>query len=645
MPGTTLARVIACASVVCLAFTAAAQYHERILSFEAVVEIQADGTANIIETITVYANSDQIQRGIFRDLPARGVKPARVLRDGEPEDFHIERSAIGTRVYIGSADRYLDPGEHTYTIEYPWRRVVRHFDEHDEVYWNVTGTQWAFPIERARARITLPEPVEPGLLRAEGYTGRDGARGTAYVPTVPEAGVAEFVTSAPLGPQEGLTVVLSFPKGVVEPPTGGELALEYARYVLYEWGGLAGFGLVVLYYFTVWVIAGRDPSAGRVLPVDHPPADHSPAACRYVRDMGYDGTTFSAAIVDLAYKGHLRIEQDETQFVLVQESGSSEPVYPDEQAIMDTLFADGAEVLVSRTENNDKFMQARAAAARSLQADYAGIYFKQNLWYLIPGLALSLMALYQVFPSRDRINDMELAIFMTLFLSIWSVAVTFLAWLAFSTWQYARREPDKGESFGVVLVTAMAVLFWIVEFILLGVVAVVTSFVFACGVLFVAALNVAFGYLLRRHTSVGRALLDRIESFEQWLTDATVHRFSAAGSEEASVRYERYLPYAMAIDREEDWSREFDQALSTAAAAPDAAPSYRPNWYRRRNPSFSGPSYSMGSFMTAFSHSFSEAIDTASTAPSSSSSSSGSSGSGGGGSSGGGSGGGGGGGW
>jgi hypothetical protein len=60
--------------------------------------------------------------------------------------------------------------------------------------------------------------------------------------------------------------------------------------------------------------------------------------------MGYDGTGFSAAIVTMAYKGHLRIEQDNDQFVIVQETGATQPLSADEAAIAETLFAEKPDV-------------------------------------------------------------------------------------------------------------------------------------------------------------------------------------------------------------------------------------------------------------------------------------------------------------
>ncbi len=41
----------------------------------------------------------------------------------------------------------LPPGEYTYTFIYETDRQLGFFPEFDELYWNVTGNDWNFPID------------------------------------------------------------------------------------------------------------------------------------------------------------------------------------------------------------------------------------------------------------------------------------------------------------------------------------------------------------------------------------------------------------------------------------------------------------------------------------------------------------------
>ena len=168
-----------------------AQAEEKILSFHSDIKIHPDASLTVTETITVRAENDQIKRGIYRDFPTRyrekfglirrvGFDVRRVLRDGEPESFHFEGLPNGKRVYFGQEDVILPPGEYTYTLIYKTDRQLGFFPEFDELYWNVTGNDWNFPIEKASAVVHLPERVGGKIISIAGYTGLQGAKGQDF---------------------------------------------------------------------------------------------------------------------------------------------------------------------------------------------------------------------------------------------------------------------------------------------------------------------------------------------------------------------------------------------------------------------------------------------------------------------------------
>ncbi len=141
---------------------------ERIISFDSDIHVYWNATMSVTETISVYSTGNEIKRGIYRDFPTRykdrygsnhvvDFSVDEVLRDGKPESYRLEDLSNGVRVYIGRKDVFLNPGRHIYTIRYSTNRQLGFFKDHDELYWNVTGNSWSFPIERAAATINLPE--------------------------------------------------------------------------------------------------------------------------------------------------------------------------------------------------------------------------------------------------------------------------------------------------------------------------------------------------------------------------------------------------------------------------------------------------------------------------------------------------------
>ncbi len=147
------------------------------------------------------------------------------------------------------------------------------------------------------------------------------------------------------------------------------------------------------------------------------------------------------------------------------------------------------------------------------------------------------------------------------------------------------------------------------------------------------ALAVFFTWLIKAPTERGRAFMDETEGFRMYLSVAEKDQLNAVHEPDLTVeRFEKLLPYAIALGVENQWGRKFENALRQSTGK---TRTYRPSWYAGTAPAM----YSPQKFTSAMGKSFSSAISSASTPPGSSS------GSGGGGRSGGGGGGGGGGGW
>ncbi len=146
-------------------------------------------------------------------------------------------------------------------------------------------------------------------------------------------------------------------------------------------------------------------------------------------------------------------------------------------------------------------------------------------------------------------------------------------------------------------------------------------------------LNALFYYLLKAPTLAGRKIMDQVEGFKMYLSVAEKDRLNMLNPPEKTPQlFEKYLPYALALNVENEWSEQFADVLAKAQV--DGQP-YSPSWYQGSSWNRLGASGLSDSLGGAFAG----AIASSAMAPGSSS------GSGGGGSSGGGGGGGGGSGW
>ena len=385
----------ALAAVLLLLVAPAAGAQERILSFDSDIVISSDAVLNVTETIRVQSEGRNIRRGIFRDFPTDyrdrlgnryrvTFNLRRVTRDGAGEPARLERRSNGVRIYIGSADRLLPPGIYTYQIQYETTRQLGFFAAHDELYWNVTGNGWQFPIEEARARIKLPAGIDRNAITVEGYTGAAGSAGRDYEAAVALDGAVRIMANKRLRAREGLTLVVTWPKGFVTAPS----ATQRLGYLFSDNLGLLVVALAGLLSFSylgyAWHRVGRDPAPGVIFPHYEPPTGFSPASLRFVQRMGYDSKAFTAALLNLAVKGLVEITENDGDYTvrrLTPPTGSK--LASGEAALLGSLFR-GRDRLELKDDNYEVIQTAMAAHKAALARHYKRTHFITNRLVNIP---------------------------------------------------------------------------------------------------------------------------------------------------------------------------------------------------------------------------------------------------------------------
>ena len=386
-----------------LVLPAVAGADERILNFDSTIRVMRDGWIEVTEEITVRAEGNRIRRGIYRDIPLEyfdrfnnryevRIEPLLVRRNDASEAFHVVESNRHIRVYFGRSDRYIDRGVHRYVFRYRANRMLGFFDDHDELYWNVTGFDWEFPIDAASARVEFDFDVDASAVTHEAYTGPLGARGRDYTSRLEHDGSAEFESNSPLSSLNGLTIVVGWPKGHVTEPTAWQRAVWMVsdnRNLLVAFAGLV---LLFAYYVPVWRKHGRDPEPGPVVTRYEPPAGFSPASLRYIHQMYYDDTVMAAAIVNLAVKGYVEILNDDDEHTLVRRDPGADapPLAPGEQELYEVLFLKSPTMRLHH-DNHMVLGSAKSAHRQSLRQDYNQHYFRWNGWLNLPGIAIVLL--------------------------------------------------------------------------------------------------------------------------------------------------------------------------------------------------------------------------------------------------------------
>ncbi|MBX2901023.1 MAG: DUF2207 domain-containing protein [Cyclobacteriaceae bacterium] len=582
---------------------------DRILSFTNKMKVQRDGWIIVNETITIYnGNGNQsdrylqtypgpsrvnndIQRGLERTFPTdytneHGLQTTvpfevtGVTKNGQAENYKVVKYGNGYLVRIGSADVYLEDGLYEYELTYKTKFQLIFKQNKTELYWNVNGNGWIFTTDSVASTITFPAGAK--IFEHACYTGVEGSTTRNCFGKIENDSTISFSSTQPLNSYEGLTVAAAIQPGIISAPSLADMSYNLAAA---NWQ-LTVVIFIVLIVFCInlfnWIKFGRDPRQGAIYPQFEPPQQLSPADAGFVYNQKYRPEQFSAALVDLAVKNAIRIDvkkegnffkKNTYTFRKAKEASQVKSFAKNTyEWNLESLYGINANGTYNPTlESLSDSLRKKLKA--NLQADSAGNQRRRGFFALNEGAAS------------------------------WGFGAWFIAFI-FGIFVIAEA------STYVPVITVVAVLF-------LGLVS-----------------QIVFRRIMPAYTKQGRKLMDDLMGFRMYLATAEENRFDKLNPPEKNLElFERFLPYAIALNCQQAWSAKFESILKAAIANKTYQPAY-----------YSGDmsdNLSFTSLSESFSSNLSSTIASSSSAPSDSSSS----GSDGGGSSGGGGGGGGGGGW
>jgi len=515
--------------LVLLVLAGPASAKERHLKkFFSEIVVTPDGSVDVTENITFQFVGGP-WRGINREIPIEYSGPHgsnyTLFLDvknitGETGaklryETSRERHYLNLKIYIPDADN----STRTVSINYTVSDAIKFFTDYDEFYWNVTGDESSIPIESAGVHIVLPEGA--ANLRAKAFTGAYRSTGLDAEVQITGTGV-DVQTRDPLPMHEGLTVSVAFDKGAVREPSA------LSRLSLFLRSNWPLFIPIVAFFamFWWWWTRGRDPRLRPIAAQYQPPDNLSPGEVGTLIDNSVDMRDITASIVDLAVRGYLTIEEKQQDhllglthsknyvFHLKKSRAEWNSLKPHEQELLDGIFSGG-----------------NAGDAVPLDALHNTFYAN------IPGIR------NQIFASL--VGD-----------------------------GYYARRPDSVRS----------------TYILFG---VVTGFILVAGGIWIAnhsgmqplpfvvaglltgAIICGFGWFMPARTQAGARALEGVLGFEDFLAHVESDRFNR--TIKTPEMFERFLPFAMALGVEKNWSKAF-QGIYTQPPQWYQG-SYGPNFY------------------------------------------------------------------
>lgn len=569
---------------------------ETILSYDSEVEVLPSTALVVRETIRVLSAMKEIQRGIYRDFPLRSavspnvsftVKSATI--DGAPAKYTTERIAGGIRVLLGDKYRFLPPGEHTFVLVYETTGHIHIGDDHAELGWNVTGDQWNFPIESASCRVTVPHG---GTL--DDVSAWLGAPGSAESPVDidrPEENAAVFTAREEITPRRHFTVAVKFPAHLVRDPSKSHM-LRMALAVL----------LVVGYFAGTWLLWGRDPAPGTVIPLFYPPEVDdrgfmsggrakrvlSPAAASYIINASFlDIHGFASIFVSLAAKGYCRLTKSaggKFSITPLPIPRDQEAALPEEELVAHfklERYAGGQKPFVVSPENSEMVRDIHSRVVDVLAARYAPLW-QHNLliqvvgWLVVVPFAAVLM------------NKFGGSYWDALLPPAILAGVVFL--LRKQIAYFRARSINSINPANVAMQVLIVAAVLAVRLRSLSLAATVGNFLLnhvyslSIATVLLVAVPMFFCPVMKAPSRRGRRLLDAIEGLRLYIGTAERHRLIKFNPPEKTPEvFERLLPYAVAFRLEDTWCGAFATVLSATPpknlAASDSS-LWRGSWRR-----------------------------------------------------------------
>lgn len=328
-----------------------------IKSFVVDVAIRPDAVIDVTETIT--ADFNVLKHGIFRTIPIHYAVAFHQyslrfdlleVTDGKGRkrntDVTYENNYV--RIRIGDPDRRVS-GFQVYCLRYRVQRAILREHDHTVLRWNATGHEWGVPIESTTVRVTLPKDIDEADVTYAGFVGRWGSRAESEAERV-DARTLRF-SSGRLARHRGLSFDVTMPLGAVALPGWPHRLLWWLADNMGYWVFLLMLGIGIV----AWRGAGRDePGRGTIVVRYEPPEGLGPSEVGTLADERVDLRDISAAIIDFAVRGYIRIEEiredrtfyDTVDYRLVK-LRKPHGLKGYELAIFDEIFASGDQTTLS----------------------------------------------------------------------------------------------------------------------------------------------------------------------------------------------------------------------------------------------------------------------------------------------------------
>ncbi|MBI5906855.1 DUF2207 domain-containing protein [Candidatus Saccharibacteria bacterium] len=497
-------------------------------------------TMDVVEKIDVeFPNYDQ-NHGILRAIPKSyqghtvSLK-VNSIKDGSGGSLNYTTYGQNDNLVlkIGNPDQYVR-GLQTYVISYSMRNVASILADHEELYWDVNGDQWAQPTGTVTAKIHVPSGLLGQLQdRQTCYAGSYGFNSSGACSINRDTTSTETVISATasnLQPNQTLTFVLGFNRGtfVLGPEIAHEKLVRKVKTI-------AAVTVIVLlplvafmFMFNRWRRFGNDPKGrGVIVPEYAPPKGFNVLSADFMLNEKMSQKTFSAAIIELAVNRYVNIYETKHKKALRRDTTDYElelikdpaDLSSELKQVIDMVFSTG------QTGERVKLADIKKSTTRSVE-----LY--EQMRKLEDSLASSLHELGYFVKNPKKVRNGY---------RMWAIAIFFLAFAS--------------------IFAAISISAW------LG--------ALSAGLILASLIVFGFSFVMPARTETGVQVHDDLLGLKDYIKLAEADRLKFLQSPQGAERvsdpaafspktpsekiklFEKLLPYAMLFGLEKDWAKQF----------------------------------------------------------------------------------------
>lgn len=399
------------------------------------IQINNDSTFDVVEK-QIY-NLDGSFGYFYRDIELKDLDHISDIEVFDDRDIKLNKgdykvSYKGNNIHIQwdfpRRDFYNELK--SWTIKYKVHGGVGFYENWDELYWNAIFSERDVLVEKADIFVHLPEELAEENIGMKMFIGPLGSKNESNNYRIIDKKTVEFLGSN-IEPHEYLTIVLTWPKGLVKKP------FFYRNQIINLMVLLIALALPIFVFirsYIIWRKKGKDLKITKTIIAQYEsPANLSSAEVGVLMNQTVQIKEIIATVVDLAVRGYLKIKEGEKSFFggkeyIFEKLKDESNLKPFEQKIIRDIF--GSKELISSKDLKNKFYKHIPEIKKSIYQEiektglftgnirkirkkygkiygimlvlifigiwfcaFSGIFAKYSVYILIPGISLGISAI------------------------------------------------------------------------------------------------------------------------------------------------------------------------------------------------------------------------------------------------------------